>query len=83
MATLKRIKGDYPGSEQSYQRAIAAREEVLGREDPQTAVAMRGLGQLYMSMGDYVRAAPLLQQGSKLSSERLAATIPWWLLVCA
>jgi hypothetical protein len=47
LATLKRIRGDYPGAVGNHVQSQHAKK--CYREDPQTAV--QGLGQLYMSMG--------------------------------
>jgi hypothetical protein len=77
------VEGEIAGGQvHAYRLALAAgtyaglNVEQLGREDPQTAVAMRGLGQLYMSMGDYVRAAPLLQQGVEIVERTLGGDDP-------
>ena len=41
IAQIKRTKGDFAGAEQLFQKAIAGDEEVLGRDNPKTADAMR------------------------------------------
>jgi hypothetical protein len=47
VASLKRIKGDFAEGEPIFERAIAVSQKALGREHPQTALALRGLGRIY------------------------------------
>lgn len=62
IAEARRVKGDYAGAEPLFQRAIAVDQETLGREQPQTALALRGLGQMYMTISAFGKAEPLLRQ---------------------
>ncbi len=48
--------GDYDKAEAFYNRALEARERLLGPEHPSTLTTVGNLGGLYSSMGDYDKA---------------------------
>jgi nephrocystin-3 len=53
-------KGDYEGAQPFYERALQARERVLGKEHPDTLASVHNLAALLYSKGDYEGAQPLL-----------------------
>jgi len=57
-----RNRGDYARAATLYDRAIAIMERALGRNHPELARSVAGLGFLYTDQGDYVRAETLLQR---------------------
>jgi CHAT domain-containing protein len=76
LASYQRSKGDYTNAERSYQRAIAVSQTALGKEDPQTALSMGGLGVVYMDRNDYADAEPLMQQGLDITERTLGREHP-------
>ena len=50
---------EYTKAESLYQEALAAREKILGPEDPVTGVTLNNLAHLYANMGEYRKAEPL------------------------
>jgi len=76
IALLKRLKGDFKEAERLLDRAVALDEKFLGREHPQTADALRGWGNLYISTAEYARAEPLLQESLEISERTLGREHP-------
>ncbi|MEZ5578736.1 MAG: tetratricopeptide repeat protein [Candidatus Competibacteraceae bacterium] len=59
---LYQSQGRYGDAEPLYQRALAAREKVLGPEHPDTLSSVNNLAGLYQSQGRYGEAEPLYQR---------------------
>jgi CHAT domain-containing protein len=76
LASDQRSKGDYTNAEQTYQRAIAIDQTALGRQHPQTALALAGLGQLDMDRNDYADADRLMQEGLDITERTLGREHP-------
>jgi len=55
-------QGRYAEAEPLYQRALAARERVLGAEHPSTLTSVNNLAVLYESQGRHAEAEPLYQR---------------------
>jgi CHAT domain-containing protein len=71
VAGIERSKGMDRDSEQTFLRAIASSEAAVGREHPQTGYIMELLGLLYNAMEDYVRAEPLMTDGTAIIERTL------------
>jgi len=76
LASYQRSKGDYTNAERSYQRAIAVSQTALGKEDPQTALSMGGLGVVYMDRNDYADAERLMEEGLDITEGTLGREHP-------
>ena len=62
LAELYRDQGRYGKAEPLYERALEARERVLGKEHPQTLISVNNLALLYRAQGRYGEAEPLYKR---------------------
>jgi hypothetical protein len=60
-----------------YQRALAARERVLGAEHPDTFASVNNLAWLYASQGRYGEAEPLYQRAVPAAERVLGPNHPY------
>src|SRR6266478_2090137 len=51
-------------------------EKVLGPENPDTAISLNSLAELYRKMGDYAKAEPLHQRALKIREKTLGLDHP-------
>ncbi len=63
--------GDYPKALHYYQKALAIREKVLGKEHVDTATSYSNMGGLYKTMGDYPKALNYYQKDLAISEKVL------------
>ncbi len=59
MASYLQERARYAEAEPLYQRALSIREQMLGSEHPQVAIARSGLAELYRKQGTYELSEPL------------------------
>jgi CHAT domain-containing protein len=76
LASDQRSKGDYTNAEQTFQRAIAVSQTALGKDNPQTALALGRLGNLYMERNDYANAERLMQEELDITERTLGPEHP-------
>ncbi|MBT8419426.1 MAG: CHAT domain-containing protein, partial [Gammaproteobacteria bacterium] len=62
LAGLYDSQGRYGEAESLYERALAARERVLGKDHPDTLTSLNSLAFLYWSQGHYGEAEPLFRR---------------------
>jgi tetratricopeptide (TPR) repeat protein len=62
-------RAEYAEAEPLYQRALQIYERALGNADPQVALPLSGLAELYRAQGRYAEAEPLFQ-GARQSGVR-------------
>jgi tetratricopeptide (TPR) repeat protein len=74
LAFLLERKGDYAGAQPLYERALEARERVLGPEHPSTLGSVNNLAFLLERKGDYAGAQPLYERALKGLLKISAAT---------
>jgi tetratricopeptide (TPR) repeat protein len=55
-------KGDYESAKPLFERALAIREKILGKEHPDVANSLNNLAGLYRSQDDYEQAKPLYER---------------------
>ncbi|HWB77270.1 MAG TPA: serine/threonine-protein kinase [Nannocystaceae bacterium] len=58
-ANVMFASGDYAEAVALHERTLAIREQVLGRDHPETAIALNNLANAIFMQGDYARAAEL------------------------
>ncbi len=68
--------GDYAAARPLYERALAIREQVLGRDHPHTASSLNNLAALLEATGDYAAARPLLERALAITEQVLGRTHP-------
>jgi tetratricopeptide (TPR) repeat protein len=76
-------QGRYGEAEPLYQRALAARERVLGAEHPDTLVSVNNLAGLYERQGRYGEAEPLYQRALEGFRRKLGDAHPHTKIVAA
>jgi tetratricopeptide (TPR) repeat protein len=76
LAVLKRLKGDYAGAQRCLESAVLNDQKALGRESPQTAVALRAWGNLFLATSEYAKAEPLLQESLEITERTLGPEHP-------
>jgi tetratricopeptide (TPR) repeat protein len=59
---LYESQGRYDEAEPLYHRALEVREQVLGKEHPDTLSSINNLAELYKAQGRYEEAEPLLRR---------------------
>jgi tetratricopeptide (TPR) repeat protein len=59
-------RAEYAESEPLYQRALQIYEQALGNSDPQVALPLSGLAELYRAQGRYAEAEPLFKRALQL-----------------
>ncbi len=68
--------GEHAAAAEYEAQALAAQEQVLGRDDPTIAQSMNNLAVSLMELGDYERAEPLLRQALDLRERVLSPNHP-------
>ena len=68
-ARLYTDQGQYAEAELAYKRVVFVAESVRGREHPDVAVPLNGLGLLYLAQHRYAEAEPLLQRALAISEK--------------
>ena len=71
MANLRRLQGRYADAEPLYQRSLAIREKVLGRDHPEVANSLSTLAELYRTQGRYADAEPLYKRSLAIREKAL------------
>lgn len=74
---IQRSTGDTAAAERLFQRAVDVNVAVHGREDPETAFALRRQGALYTALNDYAKAEPLLEEALAITERTLGRDHPW------
>ncbi|WP_238361036.1 CHAT domain-containing protein [Iningainema tapete] len=72
MAYLYDGQGNYQKAEHLYQRSLAIREKVLGKEHPLVALSFNNLSGLYWAKGDITRATDFFASGLAIENQNLA-----------
>ena len=73
-AVYRRSKTNYPESERLYLEAINLRKRTLGTGHPLTAESQADLALLYIQMGQFAKAEPLLVQSNSVLQKNIAET---------
>ena len=76
LANLYADQGKFELAEPLYQRALEAREQVLGPEHPDTLRTVNNLANLYTDQGKFELAEPLFQRALEASERVLGADHP-------
>lgn len=69
---LKRL-GDYLGAKESYQRALAIRQERLGDQNPDTVAAINSVGLAHKDLGEYDKAQPYFERALAINPDTVAS----------
>lgn len=72
-AVYRKSKTNYPEAEKLYLQAIQIRKNSLGAEHPFTAESQADLALLYLQMGQYKKAEPLLVQSNSTLQKNIAS----------
>ena len=59
-----------------YKEAIKIAEQIFGAEDPNTAISLDDLAELYREMGEYDKAEPLLKEALRIRQKVLGQKNP-------
>jgi tetratricopeptide (TPR) repeat protein len=73
---LGKKQGKYEQAEPLYQRALAIKERVLGKEHPSTATGLNNLALLYYNQGKYEQAEPLFKRALAIRERVLGKEHP-------
>jgi len=71
LAWLYHSQGNYAAAEPLYQKSLAIREKVLGKNHPDVANSLNNLASLYSSQGKYAAAEPLYQKSLAIREKAL------------
>jgi tetratricopeptide (TPR) repeat protein/transcriptional regulator with XRE-family HTH domain len=74
--TYLRVHASYPLAEALYLQALRLREEVLGKNHPETASSLHNLGFLSWDQGKYEQAERYYQQALHIREEQLGTNHP-------
>ncbi len=76
LGILHGLQGRFAQAEPLHQRALAIREDALGRNDPDVAASLNNLANLYFSEAMYARAEPLYLRALGIREELLGKHHP-------
>jgi CHAT domain-containing protein len=76
LGILHGVQGKLAQSELLHQRALAIREEALGKNDPDVAASLTNLANVYYSQASYARSEPLYLRALAIREELLGQNHP-------
>jgi tetratricopeptide (TPR) repeat protein len=76
LAARRQARGDVHAAEQLYQRCLALKEQLLGRDHPDVAVTANNLAVLYKAQGRLAEAEQLYRRVLKILQRTFGANHP-------